>query len=80
MITQLQEMFNAFASDLVEILPYSPFRELIDEWSLQVPDGIAWLNWLIDIPGMLKIFAAWLTCYVIYLLVSIVMRWLKVIE
>lgn len=80
MLEWLSELFNTFEQDLIAILPESPFREIIDEWSINVPDGIAWLNWLIDIPGMMRILAAWLSCYVIYLLVSIVMRWIKVIE
>lgn len=80
MLQWLNDLFNAFAEDLIAILPYSPFRQIIDEWTINVPDGIAWLNWFIDIPGMLKILAAWLTCYGIYLLVSIVMRWIKAIE
>lgn len=80
MLEWLQELWDTFSADLIAILPSSPFKSVIDEWTLDLPDGVAWLNWFIDIPGMLKIFSAWLACYLIYLLVSIVMRWIKVIE
>lgn len=80
MLAWFNELWNAFAEDVVAVLPYSPFKTFIDEWSVNVPNGISWLNWFIDISGMLTIFAAWLSCYVIYLIASIVMRWIKVID
>lgn len=80
MLEWMQQLFNNFAEDLIALLPESPFRSLIDEWSVGVPDGIAWLNWFIDIPGMLQILAAWLVAYGIYLILSIVLRWIKAID
>lgn len=80
MLQWFSELFNNFASDLQEILPYSPFRNFIESWSIDIPEAISWLNWLMPIAEALKIFTAWLVCYGIYLLVSIVMRWVKVIE
>lgn len=80
MLEWMKQLFDNFAADLISLLPTSPFREVINEWEINVPDGIAWLNWFIDIPGMLKIFSLWLLAYGLYLILSIVLRWIKAID
>lgn len=80
MIEWLNQLWNSFAQDLIEVLPYSPFRQFIESWSVDIPSAISWLNWLMPISEAIEILEAWLICYGIYLLASIVMRWIKAIE
>lgn len=76
-LTAIVGILNRFASLLSAILPVSPFKELIAGW--EVPEGVKWLNWFIDVEGMLKIFSLWLVAYVVYLGISVILRWAKII-
>lgn len=80
MLEWLNQLWNAFAEDLMEILPYSPFRKFIESWNTDIPEAISWLNWLMPISEAISILEAWLVAYGIYLIASIVMRWIKAIE
>lgn len=76
----MSDLFNHFAESVVSVLPLSPFRSVINSWGAGVPQGIAWLNWLVPVSQILGVFAAWLSAYALYLLASIVLRWIKAIE
>ena len=41
--------------------------------------GIGWLNWFFPVGECLVVFSAWLVAYGVYLIYSVVMRWVKLI-
>lgn len=78
MLQWIQELWQQFAADIPQLLPYSPFLDIEQNWN--PGNGVAWLNWFIDIPGMITILFAWVGCYAAYLAVRIVMRWIKAVS
>lgn len=74
----MDELFQSFGHVLQNILPLSPFRNVI----LQAQDipCIGWINWLVPVGSLLEIFGAWLIAYAGFILYQIVLRWLKVIQ
>lgn len=73
----MYSLIQKFLDAIMMILPTSPFADFIA--SFEVPLGVKWLNWFIDVPGMLEIFALWLTGYVVFLALSVILRWVKLI-
>jgi hypothetical protein len=71
-----------FLLDIVSIiLPASPFSPVINGlFTSGAAQWFGWLNWFIPIPEFIVIFLAWLTCYGIYLGISYLVRWIKLIE
>ena len=58
----LQWMTNLvqnLGSKLLQLLPVSPFRTFINNWT--APAYLGWLNWFFPITEILTILAAWLT-------------------
>ena len=54
---------------LVDILPDSPISDWLESIATQdtaIAQGIAWLNWLVDINGMLLIMDLWLIAIGVY--------------
>lgn len=78
MLTWMSELFNQFAEMLKTVLPRSPFADFISSWV--APEGLGWLNWLFPVGTCLRILAAWLLAYGLYLAYSIILRWLKAVE
>lgn len=61
---------------LLKILPTSPFL-LVSEINLSFLEE---LNWVIPIDFMISVSLTWLICIAIYYIVSIALRWIKVIQ
>lgn len=74
----MEDLWNAFAHTLTSILPKSPFAEFIA--NAQSMPGLGWLNWLLPVGDMLKVFGAWLGAVALFYMVQVVLRWLKVIQ
>lgn len=74
---QISQAFSGLVSDLVELLPSSPFADFIDEFSSLPWLGV--LNWFFPVRGCLIVMAAWLGAITLFYLYSIVMRWVKMI-
>ena len=77
MLDWMSELFSKFGDLLMTVLPLSPFRDVLN--SINIPQGVAWLNWFIPVGQILKVFSAWLVAYGVYLLYSIILRWVKAI-
>lgn len=77
MLDWMGQLFQRFGDSLQTVLPLSPFRSLID--SIDLSDGVAWLNWFIPVNEMLSILALWLVAYGTYLLYRIILRWIKAV-
>ena len=74
----MQELWQAFGHTITNILPKSPFAGFIralPEWP-----ALGWLNWLLPVEDILKVFGAWLAALAAFYLVQIVLRWVKVIQ
>lgn len=78
MLEWFQQLMAAFADKLMQVLPLSPFYSI--KQTAVIPEGLAWLNWFIDIPGILQVFSAWLVAYGLYLLYRIILRWIKAVS
>ena len=79
MLAWFQELIQTFGSALMQVLPLSPFYS-ITHGSQDLGMGVSWLNWFIDVPGLLQVFAAWLASYTLYLLYRIILRWIKAVS
>lgn len=77
LIEWLNELFSQFGDALQTVLPLSPFRSLID--SIDLSDGLSWLNWFIPVNEMIGVFSLWLVAYGTYLLYRIILRWIKAV-
>lgn len=70
-------IFDKFADFIITVLPLSPFREFLNDFS-NVP-YLGYLNWFVPVGGILKVLAAWLAAVTGFYLWSIVLRWLRAI-
>lgn len=70
-------IWNSLVVGITKVLPTSPFADFIESFA-SLP-FLGYLNWFFPVGPCLVILAAWLVAYGLYLLYSILMRWLKVI-
>lgn len=77
MINDLQSMLGQFGQQIVSLLPLSPFRSFIETW--EPPAGVRVLAWFVPIGAILDILAMWLVAISSFYLISVLLRWLKVI-
>lgn len=80
LLSALLGIIQRFAGFILSALPRSPLADLIDEIELPFQQGLGWLNWVFPVSFLLQVMAAWLAAYSVFLLLSIVMRWVKVIR
>ena len=73
----MQEILTKAIEWLVEVLPRSPFTDMLNQ--IGALPYLGWLNWFFPVRACLAVMAAWLGAMALYLLYSVVMRWLKVI-
>ena len=78
MLNDMSALFDQFATMLKSVLPLSPFKNLIS--SIGELPGLGWLNWFFPVSTCLRIFAAWLVAYGVYLLYSIILRWIRAVK
>lgn len=71
------QIFDLFSDFILNILPVSPFENLISQFA-SLP-YLGYLNWFVPVADIIGTFGLWLTAYGLYLVYSIVYRWLKVI-
>lgn len=74
------EIFNfldKFGSSILKALPQSPFSDLKLPEGLKL--GLGWLNWFFPVSAIIKLMSVWLAAIALLYVVSIAMRWLKMI-
>ena len=65
----------------VSVLPDSPFRGAIEGMKSMVgSEMLGYLNYFLPITEMLATLSVWVTAIMLYYIVSIIMRWAKVIS
>ena len=74
----LKSMWSNFGSELMKVLPLSPFRDWISYLS-GVP-YLGYINWFIPLVTIAKITAAWVTAIATYYIYSAILRWLNMVE
>lgn len=67
-----------FLSVVMSGLPESPFRAFIS--SLQTLPYLSVLNWFLPVSEMLAILQIWLVAVTAYYVISMLARWVRVIE
>lgn len=73
----INQAFQNIISQLVQLLPTSPFAQFVDDFS-----GLPWLgvlNWFFPVRECLIVMVAWLGAITLFYLYSVVMRWVKLI-
>lgn len=74
----LSEAFDNFLAVLISALPTSPFAQYRN--TFETLDYLPWLNWFFPVSACLAVLAAWLAAAALYLIYSVIMRWVKVIR
>lgn len=80
MMEGLTAALIAFAIQVVNLLPPSPFLILEDMVEDEFADILEMVNWFIPFGTLVGILEVWLSGVLIYYAVQIVLRWVKVIE
>lgn len=78
MITFMNELFTNFGDLLKTVLPKSPFANVVA--SLSGAEWLGWLNWVFPVGRCLDVLALWLVAYGLYLVYSIILRWIGAID
>lgn len=69
---------SGIINSIVRLLPTSPFAEFIDRFA-SLP-YLGWLNWFFPVGECLTVMAAWLVAYGLFLLYSVIMRTVRLID
>lgn len=76
LINQLIKALGKVGEMMVNILPPSPF--LVVE-NIEIP-YLKYLNWVIPIDEIIVITMYWLSAIVVYYIVQVILRWVKIIR
>ena len=74
----LIDSFQGFIDSLIDALPKSPIVYLSS--SPEIEKFMGYVNFFIPIYTMIGLVEAWLTALVTYYVVSVILRWLKVVD
>lgn len=74
---EFEKIFEAFADKILQVLPLSPFKQFLTDFS-DLP-YLGWLNWFFPVGDCLVVMLAWLGAVGLFYLYSIAMRWVKMI-
>ena len=78
MIDFLFDVLFGFLGSLVSIFPNDPFASYINGLSVSsFGDGIGWINWLVDLPTVALITAAWVSAVLVICVYRLVLRFLS---
>jgi len=72
--------FGNLMGALIDILPDSPFIDVLDEIHSPVSKYLAALNWIIPFDKIIIILGYWTIAITLYYIVSVGLRWVKAIE
>lgn len=77
----LSDVLVAFALNVINLLPESPFV-MLDDMLLNEywGDLLGFVNWFIPFGTFISITETWLTGVAVYYVYQIALRWVKVIE
>lgn len=80
-VVGIYRVWTLLKSLALRLLPLDPFTQYIDGLgNIPLFDTlIGWLNWFIPMEFIVRSFQAFLGCYVAYILISSVLRLLKIV-
>lgn len=73
----LTSLWDSLRDGILELLPLSPFRPYIEQFSNLPYLGV--LNWFFPIKEALAVMAAWLSVVALYYMYAAILRWLKIL-
>lgn len=79
MLNQLINVLMKLVTQLVNILPLSPFQPFIKQFKCNIP-FVGYLNWLLPVKSMMVIAGTWLTAIALFYIYSAILRWVKAID
>ncbi len=65
---------------LIDLLPNSPFIGVMEDIHLPIQKYLSALNWLIPFDKIIIILGYWTMAITLYYIISVGLRWVKVIE
>ena len=74
----LNGLLSNFGAFLQSILPVSPFADFFDQWV--APQYLSWLNWFFPVSECITVLGVWISAVTVYMLYSVLMRWVRVID
>lgn len=77
MLDFFADLFNAFADQLMKVLPTSPFADSISK--IENLPYLKWINWFIPVGDIITVLTGWLVTIALFYGYSIVLRWIKAI-
>lgn len=77
-LNAIGETVSDIGDKIISILPKSPFVFL--DSNSQIKEILAFLNWFFPIDTMIAMTEFWLTAILIYYVVQVILRWVKIIE
>ena len=79
MLNQFLNILLKLVSQLLDILPKSPFKSFIDSIRGNIP-YVGYINWLLPVKSMMVVGGTWLGAIAIYYIYSAILRWVKAID
>lgn len=79
MLNQFLNILLKLVSQLLDILPKSPFKSFIDSIRGNIP-YVGYINWLLPVKSMMVVGGAWVGAIAIYYIYSAILRWVKAID
>lgn len=77
-LNAIGDTVSSIGDKIISILPKSPFIFL--DANPQVKEVLGFLNWFFPIDTMIAMTEFWLTAIVIYYVLQVILRWVKIIE
>lgn len=74
----ITELINKLFSMILNLLPHSPFMQIID--NLEEIPYLNYINWFIPFDLMVDVTLIWLGAVALYYLYMIILRWVKAID
>lgn len=78
MIETIANFFNNIINGVLALLPDSPFQYVTQTGFIYKYLQI--VNYFIPVSFILSTLEAWLVCYSVYLVISVILRWAKAID
>lgn len=81
MLDWLQELFDAFASKIMEVLPLDPFQQFLSQVDYsKLNQYLGYVAYFIPIHFLVLCLSAFLSALGLYYFASIVLRWIRAIS
>ncbi|MCH5194325.1 MAG: hypothetical protein J1F11_10210 [Oscillospiraceae bacterium] len=74
----IKDGFSSFVEKLIDVLPKSPITYI--SANPDIRKILGYVNYFIPIYSFISILEVWLVAILIYYVVQVILRWLKVIE